>query len=169
MQWTEADVLVAAKAVMLAPVAGGFEPRLGGAAIDDELRSAAVTSAVSRVAKMPGVRAWVNNLVRTTAAKHNSVVDGRDMGTAVFPKARLKVYLTADSWERARRRLIQRGGGAPKDDDVAEEMAAIIARDARDAEQSGQAPDAVLIDTSALTQEQQVAQIVSLARLAQAR
>jgi cytidylate kinase len=91
-------------------------------------------------------------------------VDGRDIGTVVFPNAHLKVFLVADPWERARRRLIQRLGRHPSDDEIAEETDLIVHRDARDATQTVQATDAVLIDTTFLTQEDQVERIVRLAK-----
>lgn len=166
--WSESDVLAAAKRVTLAPAAGGFEPRIDNAPVDDELRSAIVTASVPRVAKMPGVRAWVDAMMRETAGTLDVVVDGRDMGTNVFPNAEVKVYLIADAWNRARRRLVQRGVPAPTDDEIATEIRAIDARDKKDAEQSVQAGDAVLIDTSDITQEEQVAHIVALARAAAA-
>jgi cytidylate kinase len=102
--------------------------------------------------------------VRRAAESHDVVVDGRDMGTVVFPNADLKVFLVANPWERARRRLIQRLQRRPTDEEIAEETARIVQRDARDATQTVQAADAVLIDTTYLTQEEQVERIVALAR-----
>jgi cytidylate kinase len=112
---------------------------------------------------MPGIRNWVNDQVRKTAETQNVVVDGRDIGTVVFPNASLKIFLVADPWERARRRLIQRLGRRPTDDEIAEETDSIVHRDAKDATQTVQATDAVLIDTTTLTQEDQVDRIVKLA------
>jgi cytidylate kinase len=94
------------------------------------------------------------------------VVDGRDMGTAVFPDAELKVFLIADPWERARRRLVQRLGRQPNDEEIAAETEQIVKRDAKDATQTVQAADAILIDTTSLTQEDQVERIVALAKAA---
>jgi cytidylate kinase len=167
--WTEQDVLTAARDVSLAPVEGGFEPRIRGEPVDDELRSAIVTASVPRIAKMNGVRTWVNATVRETAAALDVVVDGRDMGSTVFPDAEVKIYLVADSWNRARRRVVQRGIETPTDDEIATEMLAIEMRDTTDADQSVQAPDAKLIDTSDITQEEQVAHIVALAKAARRR
>jgi len=116
------------------------------------------------VARMPDVRAWVNDRVREAASQHDVVVDGRDMGTAVFPDAPLKIFLIADPWERARRRLIQRLGRGPGDDEIAAETDQIVQRDAKDATQTVQAADAVLLDTTYLTQAEQVERIVALAR-----
>jgi len=102
--------------------------------------------------------------VRDAARTHSVVVDGRDIGTAVFPDAEVKIFLVADPWERARRRLIQRFQRAPTDEEIAEETDQLVHRDARDAQQSGQAPDAILLDTTYLTQEEQVDRIVALAK-----
>jgi cytidylate kinase len=113
---------------------------------------------------MPSVRQWVNARVRDTALEHDVVVDGRDIGTAVFPNADLKIFLVADPWERARRRLTQRLGRGPTDVEIAEETDRLVQRDARDATQTVQAKDAVLIDTTYLTQEEQVERIVALAK-----
>jgi len=157
-------VLAATNRITFAVSGGEFAPLIDGAPCDDQLRSPDVTRAVSRVAKMPRVRDWVNAGVRRAAESHDVVVDGRDIGTVVFPEADLKVFLVADPWERARRRLIQRLGRYPNDHEIAEETDAIVHRDARDATQTVQATDAVLIDTTSLTQEDQVERIVALAR-----
>lgn len=162
--WTEGDVLNAAKArVRVAPSDRGFVPHLEGAVADDEIRGAEVTKHVSAVARMPRVREWVNQLVREAARSHSIVVDGRDMGTAVFPDADVKIFLVADPWERARRRLIQQLQRSPSDEEIAEETDRLVHRDSRDSQQTGQAPDAVLLDTTYLTQEEQVDRIVALA------
>jgi cytidylate kinase len=162
--WTEDLVVAGGAAVALAPDGRSFMPTLDARRADDEIRGAAVTQHVSRVARMPRVRGWVNDQVRRTAASFDIVVDGRDMGTAVFPNAHLKVFLVADPWERARRRLLQRLDRSPTDDEIAEETDRLVQRDAGDATQTVQATDAVLIDTTYLTQEEQVERIVALAR-----
>ena len=162
--WTEGSVLDAARRVTFVARTGSFIPLIGGDPYESELRGTDVTRCVSRVATMPAVRAWVNEHVRRTAESHDVVVDGRDIGTVVFPDADLKVFLVADPWERARRRLIQRLGRHPSDVEIAEETGHIVHRDARDATQTVQASDAVLIDTTYLTQEDQVERIVALAR-----
>lgn len=162
--WTEADVLATAKAsVTLVPTARGFAPHIDGKLADDEIRGSAVTQNVSTVARMQSVRAWVNEQVRMTARSSSVVVDGRDIGTTVFPNAAVKIFLVADPWERARRRLVQRHQRAPTDEEIAAETDELVHRDARDAQQSQQAPDAVLLDTTYLTQEEQVDRIVALA------
>jgi cytidylate kinase len=161
--WTPAFVLDAARPVTLAQGKGDFVPALDGKPLDDEIRRAEVTANVSRVAQMQPVRDWVNKLVRSAADSRDVVVDGRDMGTAVFPDAALKVYLVADPWERARRRLIQTISRRPTDDEIAAETDRLVKRDAADATQSAAAKDAVLVDTTYVTQEEQVERIVALA------
>jgi cytidylate kinase len=162
-RWTEKEVLEAARVVHLEPADRSFVPVIDGKSADAEIRGSEVTQRVSAVARMTGVRAWVNEQVRRTAAAHPVVVDGRDIGTAVLPDAQVKVFLVADPWERARRRLIQTLGRAPTDAEIAEETDRLVHRDARDAQQSGQAPDAILLDTTYLTQADQVDRIVAVA------
>lgn len=162
--WTVEEVLAQGPSIGIKSTERNFHPTIDGAVIEEELRSPDVTKHVSRVAKMPEARAWVNERVRQCAASHNVVVDGRDMGTVVFPDAQLKVFLVADPWERARRRLIQRLGRRPNDEEIADETDRIVQRDAHDATQTVQAKDAVLIDTTYLTQPEQVERIVALAR-----
>jgi cytidylate kinase len=161
--WTEDAVLGAAKPVELRAARTSFYPVLDGRSIEEEIRGPDVTRHVSRVAQMPRVREWVNEKVRETANSKNVVVDGRDMGTVVFPDAELKIFLVADSRERALRRLRQRG--TPTSEQLLDdETIRIRERDARDAKQTVAAGDAVVIDTTALTQDEQVAQIVALSK-----
>ncbi|HVX39875.1 MAG TPA: (d)CMP kinase [Gemmatimonadaceae bacterium] len=162
--WAEEEVLAGTGRISFVPSNGTFVPLIDGAAADEVLRGASVTRNVSRVAKMPRVRAWVNTQVRLAADARSVVVDGRDIGTVVFPNADLKVFLVADPWERARRRLIQRLGHSPTDEEIALETEQLVHRDAKDATQTVQATDAVLIDTTYLTQEDQVERIVALAK-----
>jgi cytidylate kinase len=162
--WTEDQVCEAARVVKLVPRGTSFSPLLAGQALDEELRGLEVTRHVSRVAAMPRVREWVNDRVREAARDNDVVADGRDMGTAVFPNATVKVFLVADPWERARRRLVQQLGRGPSDEEIAEETGRIVQRDARDATQTVQAKDAILIDTTYLTQEDQVERIVALVK-----
>ncbi|HEY0931965.1 MAG TPA: 3-phosphoshikimate 1-carboxyvinyltransferase [Gemmatimonas sp.] len=139
-------------------------PLVDGIERDADLRDAPVTRQVSRIAQMTLVRSWVNDVVRSAGASVDVVVDGRDIGTTVFPDAQLKVFLIADSWERARRRLVQRLGRRPTDAEIANETEELVARDAKDATQSAAARDAITIDTTTVTQAEQVERIVALAR-----
>lgn len=165
--WNESDVVNAARTVSLEASESGFIPLLAGADADAELRGDSVTRNVSRVAQMRAVRDWVDEQVRRAGAEFSVVVDGRDIGTVVFPDANLKIFLVADPWERARRRLVQKYGTEPSQDEIADETERIVHRDAQDATQTVQARDAVLIDTTHLTQDEQVERIVALAHAAE--
>ena len=167
--WSEESVLDAAQSVSLSPTETGFTPLLDGRNAEAEMRGEAVTSKVSIVARMPLVRDWVNSLVRKANENYDVVVDGRDIGTVVFPNARLKVFLDAAPGERARRRLVERLGRAPTDDEIAEETGKIVLRDEMDAAQSVRSPDAIVIDTTHLDQQEQIRQIVELARTARSK
>ncbi len=122
------------------------------------IRDAEVTTAVSAVAANPAVR---RELVRRqqewARARGGGVVEGRDIGTVVFPDADLKVYLDADPSVRARRRAAERPGTAEETltSDLRE-------RDERDAPQTRAAPDAERIDTTDLTIDEVIDRIASL-------
>jgi cytidylate kinase len=162
--WAPDAVVAQGARIALRPETTSFTVLIDGEPAEEEIRGTNVTQHVSLVARMPAVRIWVNARVREAAGVHDVVVDGRDMGTAVFPDATLKIFLVADPWERARRRLVQRLGRRPLDAEIAEETDQLVQRDSRDATQTVQAADAVLLDTTYLTQEEQVERIVALAR-----
>ncbi|MBK6495134.1 MAG: (d)CMP kinase [Gemmatimonadales bacterium] len=159
----------AAEAADLTLVADGstLTLRAGGEPIEAAIRSPEVTSEVSRVAALPAVRGWVNGRLRAAVAgAGGGVMDGRDIGTVVFPDAVLKVFLTASPEARARRRLLQ-DGQEPGQEAIAAEAARLAARDRLDAGRAvaplRQAPDALLLDTSTLDFGTQVARIVGWA------
>lgn len=146
-----------------------FRPEVAGVDVDEAIRSTRVTASVSAVAALPAVRAWVNARQREAVQAHPDgvVVDGRDIGTVVFPDAPLKVFLIATPEERARRRLSQRG--QPLDEArVARESAELAARDHADATRPvaplKAAPDAVVLDSTRLSLGEQVEQVVALAQ-----
>ncbi len=155
--------------VRLVLVGDVFRPEVAGVDVEQAIRSERVTRHVSAVAAIPEVRTWVNARQREAAAGHPTgvVVDGRDIGTVVFPDAPLKIFLTATPDARARRRLSQRGRAAG-DAAVRRESQALAARDAADTARPvaplKPAADAVLLDSTALTLEEQVRQVVELAR-----
>ncbi|MFL5606501.1 MAG: (d)CMP kinase [Gemmatimonadaceae bacterium] len=163
-RWSASVMIGQAARVTLRPEQTSFSALIDGVQAEEELRGGLVTEHVSQVARVPEVRRWVNEQVRHAAELRDVVVDGRDMGTAVFPDAPLKIFLVADPWERARRRLTQRLGRRPSDEEIAGETDVIVQRDAKDATQTVQAKDAVLLDTTYLTQAEQVERIVALAR-----
>lgn len=135
--------------------------------ISAPIRAAEVTANVSAMARVPAVREWLLDTLRDTARDADLVADGRDIGTVVFPDADLKIFLVADPATRAERRLRQMN--LPTDgESIAAEVRRIEERDRVDSERSiaplRQARDAVLLDTTGLTFDQQVERIVSLAR-----
>lgn len=163
-KWTAASMLDAARSVTIVPKVGVFAVEIDGEDAEAELRSAPVTANVSAAARIPAVRTWVNARMRDCANAGPIVVDGRDMGTSVFHDAVLKIWLTAATTVRAQRRSVEVLGRAPSDEELVREAVELAARDARDANQTQPAADAVRIDTTQLTQAEQVAQIVTLAR-----
>jgi cytidylate kinase len=145
-----------------------FTVWLGGESVEQEIRDPAVTARVSAVSALPPVRNWVNQRLRGMAdAGHSLVVDGRDIGTVVFPDAPLKVFLTASPRTRAARRLAQRGEGETPAV-LEREAAALTLRDEADSRRAVAplrlAEDAVPLDGTGLSFEAQVAEIVRLAR-----
>jgi len=159
----EADaILGAAEARGLALRQAGEDviPYLDGRAAEDRIRSREVTRHVSEVSALPAIREWVNARLREAVSQQALIVmDGRDIGTAVFPDAPVKVFLTATPEARARRRLLQRGE-RPSPAQIASEAAALAERDRKDASRPvaplRQAPDAVVLDTTSLSFEEQV-------------
>ena len=141
---------------------------LDGKPAEDRIRSAAVTAAVSSVSAVGALREWVNRRQREVADSGQGVVaDGRDIGTVVFPNAPLKVYLTASPETRAMRRLLQRGEGFDSGQ-LATETGLLAARDEADSRRAvaplRKADDALPLDGTGLTFEQQVEWIVARAR-----
>ena len=156
------------RGLMLQPDGAGFAAYLEGEPVDAEIRGAEVTALVSAVSAVPVVREWINSRLRAMVrAGRDVVVDGRDIGTVVFPDAELKIFLTASAEARAGRRLSQRGGAVDAGG-VEAETAALAARDAADSTRAvaplRAAPDAVPLDTTAMTFSDQVRFIVELAR-----
>jgi cytidylate kinase len=131
--------------------------------VSDEIRTPAATTASSRVSTHPEVRRVLVAHQREWVQRHanRAVVEGRDIGSVVFPDATLKVYLDARPEVRARRRSIQTG------EDYAEVLAELTDRDRRDSTRQASPltipHDAVVIDTSDLTFEQVVDRVVELA------
>jgi len=143
---------------------------VAGVDVAHAIRSERVTQRVSEIAAIPEVRHWVNVQQREAVQGHarGVVVDGRDIGTVVFPDAPLKVFLTASPEERARRRLAERGGGGGGEAEVRREAEVLAARDRADSTRAvaplKAAADAVVLDTTRLSLEQQVQAVVALAR-----
>lgn len=150
------------------PGDGGFRYYVGGVDVEDAIRSPEVNAHVSHMAKVPAVRTWLLERQRAAAVGVDLVSDGRDIGTVVFPDAEVKIFLIADARVRAERRLIEQGIAAPSAAEIDAEVARLAVRDRIDTERAvaplRQADDAVAIDTTALSFEEQVSRIVELAR-----
>ncbi|MFA5845093.1 MAG: (d)CMP kinase [Coriobacteriia bacterium] len=131
------------------------------------IRAPAVDAAVSAVARIPLVRAAMVAQQRAATGASDTVVEGRDIGTVVFPDAAVKVFLTASSEERARRRQVDLSDAGHEIDeaDVRERLDSRDAADsARETSPLAVAEDAVILDTTGLSIEQVVERIASLVR-----
>lgn len=140
----------------------------------DRIRTPEVDRNVSAVSAIPAVREAMVAQQRAIGARGDVVAEGRDIGTVVFPDAEVKVFLTADPAARAHRRAVQReGGDAARDPaakaDAAEERQILADLERRDRLDSSRevaplkaAPDAVRIDSSSLTVDEEVARIQAL-------
>lgn len=135
--------LLDTRTVRLIPGSAGNSVEVDGGDVAALLHTDEVDSHVSAVARLPGVREWVKQRLREMQGPF--VIDGRDMGTTVFPGARWKFYLTAPTEVRARRRVGERLA------DLDAVTAALSRRDERDALQSTPAADAVHIDTGPIS------------------
>ena len=138
----------------------GERIRLDGEDVTDEIRSAQVTGEASRVAAEPGVRQAMAARQKALLSSGDWVAEGRDIGTVIAPHAELKLFLTADPQERARRRA--RETGRPVEEVLAEQ----VERDARDGEREisplRPADDAVELDTSGLAVDEVCRQVEAL-------
>lgn len=138
---------------------------LDGEAVGDAVRSDDVTAAVSAVSAIPEVRAGIVAVQRAWVAEHrgSAVVEGRDIGTVVFPDAAVKVFLTARPDIRAARRAGDAEAAGRQVDEIMRDLAR---RDTFDSEREASpmvpAPDAVVIDTSDLSIAEVVSRIVTL-------
>ena len=142
--------------------AGENTVRLNGEDVTAAIREPHVTEAASKVAAMPGVRRAMRAEQRRIGAERSVVMDGRDIGTVVFPEARVKIYLDAHPQVRAGRRAAETGGFV---EEIAREMAERDARDRTRAEAPlTQAPDAEYLDSTAMTPEQVEEAILRIVR-----
>ncbi|TAE28186.1 MAG: (d)CMP kinase [Candidatus Kapaibacterium sp.] len=154
--------------IELLPSTDGQRTLLNGEDVSAEIRSHEVTEAVSGVSALGVVRSAMVERQRELGSAGGVVMDGRDIGTVVFPQAELKIFLVASLEERARRRLAELGAGASAANITLDEMCAQLGeRDRQDSEREisplTKATDAIEIDTSALSIDQQVAQILAFA------
>jgi cytidylate kinase len=137
-----------------------------GRDVTAEIRTPAVDTAVSPVSAVPGVRKAMVRVQRDLAARGDCVVEGRDIGTVVFPGAEIKIFLSASAVERARRRTgdMERLGHDLTEQAVLERLERRDTADStRDASPLAVADDAVELDTTGLSVEQVVERIATMA------
>ena len=146
--------------IELEPTPGGNRVLLDGHDVSARIRDRDVTDAASRVSTHPAVREWMVNRQRAMGTDGGVIMEGRDIGTVVFPNAEVKIFLDADSSVREGRRVTQ--ANAQNDPARAEKLKEDMReRDRRDSTRATAplkaADDAVHIDSSALTIEQVIA------------
>ncbi len=174
-----AAALVPGLAIGLVPAADGVHVSLGDQDVTARIRTPAAAEAARRVSALAPVRTAMLAQQRAVARAHETtgagvVVEGRDIGTVVFPDAAVKFFLVADLDARARRRLDdltvlseRTGAAVPSFETVRDEMAARDARDAsRDLAPLVAAPDAIRLDTTALTVDEQVDIVIQAVKAA---
>lgn len=155
---------LAAMASALQPHFDGQRIALAGEDVTDAIRSEAVGNMASRIAVLPLLRAALLQLQRSFCRLPGLVADGRDMGTVVFPAAKLKVFLTASVALRAARRhkqLIEKGNSA----NLADLLSTLEERDARDSQRATAplkpAQGAYVLDSSTLAIDETVAAVIA--------
>jgi cytidylate kinase len=158
--WDDGDALASlTETLRFQFVPDGERPRLlvNDEDVSDAIRTAEISRGASEVSRWPGVRSCLVARQQELGAEGGVVMEGRDIGTVVFPQAGVKIYLTATPEERARRRALEmreRGENVEETDVLAE----VVARDERDMRREHsplcQAEDAVEFPTDGLTPEQ---------------
>lgn len=140
---------------------------IGGAEVTEAIRTSEIDRAVSPVSAVPAVREALVEQQRRIGRAGNYVVEGRDIGTVVFPEAETKVFLTASNEERARRRVLQNAERGVGSTDYEEVLADLIRRDEADSSRVASplraAEDASRIDSTAHSMEEVVDMICALA------
>ena len=151
-------------AIQLEPQPEGNRVLLDGSDVSQRIREADVTAAASRVSVHPPVRKIMVARQREMGTRGGVVMEGRDIGTAVFPDAEVKVFLDADAGIRAQRRVAQNIIHTPEAARLIVED--LVARDQRDRTRTASplvpAPDAVILDTTNLSMDEVVTRIEEL-------
>jgi len=152
--------LASSSRIQLEPTVGGNRVLLDGHDVSGRVRERDVTDAASRVSVHPKVREWMVARQREMGINGGVVMEGRDIGTKVFPDADIKIFLDADPMIREQRRLEQQKIKGPSAQEIADQLRE---RDKRDRTRAASplvaAPDAVIIDSSHLSEDQVAAQI----------
>jgi cytidylate kinase len=147
--------------IRLLPAALGNRVFLDEVEVTKRIREPDVTAAASRVSVHPGIRQWLVAMQRLLGASNGIVMEGRDIGTTVFPNAQVKIFLDAATEVRGQRRYQQNGPGATQQpESVLEQLRERDRRDRTRAESPLEAaPDAVIIDSTHLSLEDVVARV----------
>jgi len=150
--------------IQLEPTVGGNRTLLDGRDVSTRIREGDVTEAASRVSVYPKVREWMVSHQREMGAGGGVVMEGRDIGTKVFPDADLKIFLDADPVVREQRRMAQQH--------ISGEVAAKVAADLRERDRRDRtratsplvaAEDAVVINSTAMSEDEVLARVEDLA------
>jgi CMP/dCMP kinase len=150
--------------IQLEPTLGGNRTLLDGRDVSARIRERDVTEAASKVSVHPKVREWMVSHQRAMGAGGGVVMEGRDIGTKVFPDADLKIFLDADPVVREQRRMAQQK--------IAGEVAAAVAADLRERDRRDRmraasplvaAPDAIVINSTSMTEDDVLTQVEDLA------
>src|SRR3984957_1214623 len=167
----ELGLLALKTRIRLLPAALGNRVFLDDVEVTKRIREADVTAAASRVSVHPGIRQWMVAMQRLLGASNGIVMEGRDIGTKVFPNAQVKIFLDAATEVRGQRRYQQNGPGATQQaESVLEQLRERDRRDRTRAESPLEAAaDAVIIDSTQLSLEEVVARVEEIInqRLAQ--
>ena|SRR6201997_3685559 len=172
--------LAAATEIALEPAPAGNRVLLNGADVTDLIRDPEVTQAASRVSVHPAIRAWMVDLQREMGKAGGVVMEGRDIGTVVFPDADIKFFLDASPEARSQRRYEQAAGPVSITASANGMSQEAITRELRERDERDRnraqsplrpAPDAILIDSTSLTLDQVLDRIESVVneKLEQAR
>ena len=132
---------------------------LNGTDVERQIRTLAVSNNVSRIAEIPYVRSFVNMQLRSMAVDKGLVMDGRDIGTAVFPNAELKIFMTASEQVRAMRRFkeLQEKGEKDTFEKVLENLRKRDYIDShRETDPLTRAKDAIELDNSSMTMDEEI-------------
>lgn len=138
---------------------GNSQTFLNGDNIEKKIRSAKVSAAVSYIAKIEGVRDYVDMILKKIGANKGVVMDGRDIGTAVFPNAEIKIFMTASEQVRAQRRLEElkaKGEKATLDSVLKNLKERDLIDSTRSKNPLKQAPDALILDNTSMTIQEEI-------------
>lgn len=156
-----------ANAAQITLEAGDGRVFLNGEDVTAEIRGAEISDAASQVSLVPGVRRALLVLQRHMAEQTSVVMEGRDIGSVVFPQAQVKIFLDAEPAERARRRTLELEENG-QNTDFAAVAGELQIRDERDRQRLEaplvQSPDAELVDTTGLSLEQVEREILRIVR-----